>query len=150
MKQSLPVLPKQGHMSRCTDEDGAAVWGKALQSMGDEHIKFALNSAVDTLVHNANLTLCGKRESDAYPLCGERQTLIHTLNTCRVARDDHHFNTRHDVIVREIATVPSLPCTYLPPTASATSDLGSYNFPQHIVATDLRPDIVWWDEGARN
>ena len=28
MNQSLQALPKQGHMSRCTDEDGAAVWGK--------------------------------------------------------------------------------------------------------------------------
>ena len=126
MKQSLQALPKQGHMSRCTDEDGAAVWGKALQCMGDEHIKFALNSAVDTLPHNANLTLWGKRESDACPLCGERQTLIHTLNTCRVACDDHRFNTRHDAILREIATIITL---YLPPTTSATSDLGSYNSP---------------------
>ena len=49
MKQSLQALPKQGHMSRCTDEDGAAIWGKALQFMGDEHVKFALNSAVDIL-----------------------------------------------------------------------------------------------------
>ena len=27
MRQSLQALPKQGHMSRCTDEDGAAIWG---------------------------------------------------------------------------------------------------------------------------
>ena len=96
MKQSLQALPKQGHMSRCTDEDGAAIWGKALQCMGlgEEHIKFALNSTVDTLPHNANLTLWGKRASDACPLCGERQTLIHTLNTCRIACDDRRFNTR--------------------------------------------------------
>ena len=38
MKLSLQALPKQGHMSRCTDEDGAAIWGKALQCMGEEHI----------------------------------------------------------------------------------------------------------------
>ena len=37
---------------------------------------------------------------------------------------------------------------YLPPTSSVTLDLDSYKFPQHIVATDLRPDIVWWDEAA--
>ena len=24
-----------------------------------------------------------------------------------------------------------------------------YNFPSHIVGTDLRPDIVWWDDGKR-
>ena len=38
---------------------------------------------------------------------------------------------------------------YLPSNAHLTSDLGEYCFPQHIVATDLRPDIVWWDDTAR-
>jgi len=28
-----------------------------------------------------------------------------------------------------------------------SADLGSdYNFPQHIILTDLKPDIVWWDD----
>ena len=112
--------------------------GKALQSMGDEHIKFALNSAVDTLPHNTNLTLWGKRESDACPLCGERQTLIHTFNTCRVARDDRCFNTRHDAILREIATIITL---YLPPTTSATSDLGSYNSPSILLSLTYAPTL---------
>ena len=38
---------------------------------------------------------------------------------------------------------------YLPPSASISSDLGSYSFPQHIVSTDLRPDNVWWDDETR-
>ena len=32
---------------------------------------------------------------------------------------------------------------------SLSSDLGQYSFPQHIVATDLRPDVVWWNDTAR-
>ena len=138
MKQSLQALPKQGHMFRCTDEDGAAVWGKVLQCMCDKHIKFAPNSAVGTISHNANLTLWGKRESDACLLCGDRQTLIHTFNTYRVPRDDHRLNTSHDAILREIATIITL---YLPPTASAISNLGSYNS-QHIVATHQCPHCM--------
>ena len=57
MLQGLRELDKQGHMSRCTDPEGAQVWAEAVEGMVDEHVKFALNSAVDTLPHNANLAL---------------------------------------------------------------------------------------------
>ena len=60
---SLQQLEKQGHMSRCSSPEGAKVWAKALEGLGDEHLKFALNSAVDTLPHNANLFLWKKRDS---------------------------------------------------------------------------------------
>ena len=142
----LMQLEKQGQMSRCTTPDGARVWGKALENVADEHLKFALNSAVDTLPHNANLCLWKKRDSDSCLLCGERQTLIHVLNTCKVARDGKRFNSRHDAILEEIVTCIS---TYMPSTAQLTADLNCYNFPQHIVATDLRPDIVWWDNVSK-
>ena len=33
------------------------------------------------------------------------------------------------------------------PNTSITADLGdNYLFPTHIVPTDLRPDIVWWND----
>ena len=115
--------------------------------MVDEHVKFALNSAVDTLPHNANLALWKKRMNDACTLCGERQTLIHVLNTCAVARDNQRFNGRHHSLLREIVAIIMI---YLPSNAHLTCDLGEYSFPQHIVATDLHPDIVWWDDTARS
>ena len=31
-----------------------------------------------------------------------------------------------------------------------TSDLAHYTFPHHIVATDLRPGIVWWDDSQQS
>ena len=32
-----------------------------------------------------------------------------------------------------------------------TVDIGdSYNFPLHIIPTDLRPDMVWWDDAHRS
>ena len=58
-------LEKQGHMSCCSSPDGAKVWAKALEGLGDEHLKSALNSAVDTLPHNVNLFLWKKRDSDS-------------------------------------------------------------------------------------
>ena len=75
--QSLQRLEKQGHISRCSSPNGAKIWAKALEGAKDEHLRFALNSAVDTLPHNANLFLWKKRIDDSCPLCGERQTLIH-------------------------------------------------------------------------
>ena len=81
-------------------------------------------------------------DSSACPLCGEKQTLIHILNACRVAGDERRYNPRHDAIIVSFLSANSSP------TAHLTSDLGSYAFPQHIVATDLRPDIVWWDDSS--
>ena len=43
---------------------------KALESARDEHLKFALNSAVDTLPHNANLALWRKRDNDGSVMRG--------------------------------------------------------------------------------
>ncbi|CAI8030186.1 hypothetical protein GBAR_LOCUS17114 [Geodia barretti] len=79
-------------------------------------------------------------------MCGERQTLIHVLNTCKAARDGRRFNARHDAILAEIASLLS---AHISPPAKLCADLGSYTFPQRIVATDLHPDIVWWDDSLR-
>ena len=58
-----------------------------------------LNSALDTLPHNANLNLWRKRGDDSCPLCNERQTLIHVLNACPVALHARRYNYRHDVLL---------------------------------------------------
>ena len=38
----------------------------------------------------------------------------------------------------------------LSPLAGFSADLSdSYSFPLHIASTDLRPDIVWWDDASK-
>ena len=38
----------------------------------------------------------------------------------------------------------------MPPSVSVTADIdGDYEFPSHIVPTDLHPDIVWWDDSRK-
>ena len=139
---NLQRLEKEGQMSRLSTPQAAEIWAKAVESLPDEILKFSLNSAVDTLPHNANLHLWKKKESSSCPLCGEKQSLIHVLNACSVVRDKRHYNVRHDSVLREVvATIQE----FLPPTYEFTADTGSYSFPQHIVPTDLRPDIVWWN-----
>ena len=91
------------------------------------------------LPHNANLLLWRKRASDSCPLCGERQTLIHVLNSCQfdlVERD-----SMPAMMLSLHADIVSLLSAYTPPTTSLSADLGSYTFPHHIVVTDLRTDV---------
>ena len=67
--------------------------------MVDENVKFALNRTVDTLPHIANLALWKKRMNDVCTLCGEKQTLVHVLNTYTVAHDNRHFNDHHESLL---------------------------------------------------
>ena len=110
-------------------------------------MRFVLNAAVDTLPHSANLHLWGKKATDACPLCGERQTLIHALNSCRVALELRRYNHRHDGVLGVLVGIIK---RKIPPSAHFSADLFSdYFFPQHISPTDLRPDIVWWDDQTK-
>ena len=146
IRDRLLSLEKEGQMFRNTSSDAANVWASVLVYLPDELMKFALNSAVDTLPHNANLHLWKKRGDDRCPLCGDRQTLIHVLNICPVALKARRFNLRHDAVLEIITETIS---TCLTTTEKMSSDLSEYGFPHHIVPTTLRPDIVWWDESKK-
>ena len=75
------------------------------------------------------------------------QNLIHVLNMCRVARDLRRFNNRHDLVLEKIHSAVK---KNLPQSAGVTADIdGDYEFPSHIVTTDLRPNIVWWDDSKK-
>ena len=141
----LRNLPRQGHMIRSTTPNTATIWAKAVQSLPEEPFKFVLNAAHDTLPHNANLHLWRKKASDTCPLCREdSQNLIHVLNSCRVALELRRYNERHDSVLTVLYDTIT---QHLPTTSSCTVDLANqYSFPSHIVATELRPDIVWWDD----
>ena len=105
--------------------------------------KFAINAAVDVLPHNANLYLWRKRKDPSFPLCHENQSLLHVLNNCRAARDYRRYNIRHDSILSAITETVS---RNIPQTTSMTADISdTYEFPHHIIPTDLRPDLVWDD-----
>ena len=146
--QQVQDLQKQGEMLRTTTSDTATVWAKAVQALPANTMKFALNAAHDTLPHNANLQLWKKKENAACPLCGERQSLLHILNNCKVARNLRRYNQRHDAVLQEIVKVIQ---PKLSPTTQLTADLSDgYEFPMHIVPTDLRPDIVWWDDQQKS
>ena len=140
-------LERQGQLSRCTSPSCAPIWSRVVQAWPEDQFKFAINAAVDVLPHNANLYLWKKMNSPSCPLCHENQTLLHILNNCRVARDARRYNLRHDSILSAITDVVQ---HSIPPTSTMTADISdTYNFPLHIITTDLRPDLMWWDEAHK-
>ena len=128
-------------MLRATTSDTATILAKPIQCLPQEQMKFALNVAEDTLAHKSNL-LWRKKESDSCLLCGKRQSLIHVLNCCRVARD----RRRHDAVLKVIVDTVK---EHLPPSQKLTVDIDHYNFPIHISPTDLKPDIVLWSDSEK-
>ena len=133
-------LERQGHMSRCMDIQCAKVWAVVVESLPEEQMKFSLNAALDVLPHNANLHLWKKKASPACQLCGNYLSLLHVPNNCDVARDLRRYNIRHDLVLQKIAAAIK---PHLRPTTTLSVDLDDeYDFPTHIIPTDLRPDIV--------
>ena len=91
---------------------------------------------------------CGEPRSDCLPQVLENTLHTHciiiTTSAGAVARDLRRYNARHDAVLQEIV----VPC--LPPTSSWTADIcDNYCFPTHITPTDLRPDLVWWDDSQK-
>ena len=71
----------------------------------------------------------------------ENQSLLHVLNNCSVARDYRRYNVRHDSILRAITETVR---HNISSTATVTADISdTYDFPHHIIPTDLRPGLTW-------
>ena len=144
--QSLCQLQIQGEMARSWEVTSPDTWMKAAQGLPPEAFKFVLNASLRSLPTNANLHLWGKKASDACSLChGARQTLAHVLNNCPVAMNLRRYSIRHDAVLEVIASFVKkhLPSYY---SISIDSPSNIYTFPHHITPTDLRPDIVWWND----
>ena len=112
-------------------------------------MKFALNAAQDTLPHNANLQ-CWRKLPDACKLCGKRQTLLHILNNCPVALNFRRYNQRHDLVLTVISDFLKVTLTE---DYKIVSDLGTpetYLFPPVLAVTDLRPDLVVYNDLMRD
>ena len=142
---NLQSLERQGQLSRCTSPICAPIWSRAVLALPEDQLKFAINAAVDVLPHNSNLYLWRRRKDPSCPLCHENQSLLHVLNNCSVARDYRRYNVRHDSILSAITETVG---RNIPPTTSMTADISdTYEFPHHIIPTDLR---LTWCGGTRH
>ena len=136
-----------GQLLRATDDKATDIWSSAVQQLPPQVLSFSLNVAQDTLPNNANLALWRKKDglSDACKLCGEKQTLPHVLNQCPTALNLRRYNTRHDSVLKEIEQGVR---PHLSEGECLLADLPNYQpytFPPHITRTDLRPDLVLWN-----
>ena len=149
-REHVESLPQQGQLMREMDEEAAEVWSAAVNSLPSEGLKFALNAASDTLLHNSNLSIRRRRKglADGCKLCGRKQTLLHILNDCPVALELRQYNQHHDSVLNEIVGFIK---PRLPPGANFIADLpgAMYQYPLQLAATDLRPDIVIWHENPK-
>ena len=144
---NLLSLERQGQLSRCTNPSCAPIWSRALP---EDQLRFTINAAVNVLPHNANLYLWKKRKDPSCPLCHKNQSLLHVLNNCSVARDSRRYNVRHDAI---LSTITESVRHNIPLRTTMTADISdTYEFPHHIIPTNLRPDFgtrhtsqsLWW------
>ena len=53
-REEVEALPVQGQMMRASSPAADAIWAAAVCRLGSDTMKFALNSATDTLPHNTN------------------------------------------------------------------------------------------------
>ena len=141
--QDLCSLAIQGDMARRWEGNSPQLWVKAVEGLPPEVFKFSLNAALDTLPSNINLRRWGKKNYDICPLCSSSQSLQHVLNNCPTAMNLRRYSMRHDNVLEVIGEFVK---NHLEPSFTLTIDLPSmtYKFPQHIVSTDMRPDITWW------
>ena len=140
-------LEHQGQLLRATEDKASDIWSSAVQQLPPQVLSFSLNAAQDTLPHNANLALWRKKDglSDACKLCGEKQTLPHVLNQCPTALNLRRYNTRHDSVLKEIEQGVRLHLSEGECLLADLPDYQPYTFPPHITHTDLRPDLVLWN-----
>ena len=96
------TLSVQGQTVRQFEDRAADLWSQTVLTSPDHMMRFALNAVTDTLPHNANLHLWGKKPSPKCQLCPERQTLQHVLNHCCVALERRRYNQRHDDVLQSL------------------------------------------------
>lgn len=105
--------------------------------------KFLINSCSDTLNHNSNLVRWGKRSNDKCPTCGNKETLQHVLNICKVYLDQGRFTWRHNNILSFIHSciVEGLNAKEYDHTTAADIDSNKSTVPVNCAVTPLKPDI---------
>ncbi len=107
-------------------------------------LKFLTNASIDTLPTNVNLKRWNKRNSPACGLCGNKETLLHVLNSCKVMLDQGRYTWRHNSILHSILTTLK---NNNPHSLEIFCDLpgrmeGISTVPTDRVVTNQKPDIV--------
>lgn len=146
---TMIATERRGEALRIAEGEAASQWALALENLTPFELKFAVNACQDTLPHNSNLALWKGQPSDC-KLCGKRQTLLHVLCNCPVALQLRRYNVRHDEVLHLLYSFLKEYLHTNQHIIADLQDLSPYVFPPHIAKTDLRPDIVVWNDTTRS
>ena len=60
---------------------------------------------------------------------------------------ENRYNKRHDMV---LAAITDFVRQHLPSDAGLSVDIGDqFQIPEHILVTDLRPDLMWWNDNEQ-
>ncbi|KAI8522143.1 hypothetical protein Bbelb_018970 [Branchiostoma belcheri] len=108
--------------------------------------QFLVKAVYDLLPTPVNKKRWGMQEEESCGLCGKRGTLSHILSGCKVALSQGRYRWRHDRVLRVLAAVLEEERTRKRQQVDLDRKL---TFPEEVVATNLRPDMVLWSKQAK-
>ncbi|KAI8514632.1 hypothetical protein Bbelb_072230 [Branchiostoma belcheri] len=108
--------------------------------------QFLVKAVYDLLPTPVNKKRWGMQEEESCGLCGKRGTLSHILSGCKVALSQGRYRWRHDRVLRVLAAVVEEERTRKRQQVDLDRKL---TFPEEVVATNLRPDMVLWSKQAK-
>ena len=144
--EHVQKLIKQGNflaLSKCEQTD--ATWQSYIFSLPRGTMKWVLNASIDTLPTKVNLKLWGKVNNDRC-FCGQRQTLNHVLNCCKVSLNQGRYTYRHDGILSYIQKCLDLDKFTCYIDLEGYKAPGGGTLPPDVIVTNLKPDIVVIDK----
>ena len=153
---NIAALEVQGRFRRqgCEDTSTMDYWSTAVWALPSHIMSFALNATQDTLPHNSNLVRWKRNVSPQCRLCGQLQTLHHVFNACPVALKERRYDARHNAVLAEIAQFVHghLRSCDWGKDYNMTVDLPTkeYRPPHHLCPTDLKPDLVIWNDAKHS
>ena len=120
-------------------EKSDITWKSIMYNLPRGVLKFAINASIDTLPTHSNLRRWGRKSDGKCKLCGNRETLHHTLNNCKIMLDQGRYTWHHNSIVKYISNLSQ--------NLEIHVDLpgrlqGASTIPSDILITNLKPDIV--------
>lgn len=147
-ESKVKTLVLQGNMlSLMAEEKSNITWKSIIYNLPRKVLKFGLNSIVQTLPVNSNLSLWGKTMNQLCSLCGRKETVLHVLNGCPIMLNQGRYTYRHNLVLAHI--LKQLSEMYSSEQdCKIYSDIegkhatGGGTIPPDILVTNEKPDIV--------
>ncbi len=124
-------------------ENSDLEWKSYMYNLPKGVLSFATRACIDVLPTGDNLKKWGKKVSEECSLCGNNETLHHTLNFCPTSLAQGRYTFRHNQIVTHLVK-------FLKDNNSSISvfaDLEGHTInggtvPPQVIPTQEKPDIV--------